>query len=199
MRNFTWNRFPIKNLLIDSLLTPIVESTYLNRDMCTFESSQKDKSRWQSTDSSKAYRNTSAFKCAFYHSGFLTNLCLPWKQSLPWNFSRQDATRTQQLYYKFPMWCFFLTDGLRWELGRVFNSCNGETCCSSRESLDGSRQTDWAWKSVDYLCPSWQSKLPVRLEFLLVNKAHVAFRRFSYVSTAPVIEFTSHTALWRRQ
>jgi len=30
MRNFTWNRFPIKNLLIDSLLTPIVESKYLN-------------------------------------------------------------------------------------------------------------------------------------------------------------------------
>jgi len=30
MRNFTWNRFPIKNFLIDSLLTPIVESTYLN-------------------------------------------------------------------------------------------------------------------------------------------------------------------------
>ena len=29
MRNFTWNRFPIKNLLIDSLLTPVVESTYL--------------------------------------------------------------------------------------------------------------------------------------------------------------------------
>ena len=63
MRNFTWNRFPIKNLLIDSLLTPIVESTYLNRDMCKFELSQKDESRWQSTDSSKACRNTSAFKC----------------------------------------------------------------------------------------------------------------------------------------
>ena len=63
MRNFTWNRFPIKNLLIDSLLTTIVESTYLNRDMCKFESSQKDESRWQSTDSSKAYRKTSAFKC----------------------------------------------------------------------------------------------------------------------------------------
>jgi len=30
MRNFTWNRSPIKNLLIASLLTPIVESTYLN-------------------------------------------------------------------------------------------------------------------------------------------------------------------------
>jgi len=51
MLNFTWNRFPIKNLLIDSLLTPIVESTYLNMDMCTFESSQKDESRVQSTDS----------------------------------------------------------------------------------------------------------------------------------------------------
>ena len=63
---FTWNRYPIKNLLMDSLLTPIVESTYLNRDTCKFESSQKDESRWQSTDSTKAYRNTSAFKCRQY-------------------------------------------------------------------------------------------------------------------------------------
>jgi len=31
--------------------------------VCKFESSQKDESRWQSTDSSKAYRKTSAFKC----------------------------------------------------------------------------------------------------------------------------------------
>jgi len=38
-----------------------VESTYLNRDMWKFESSQKDESRWQSTDSSKANRNTSAY------------------------------------------------------------------------------------------------------------------------------------------
>jgi len=30
--------------------------------MCKFEPSQKDESKWQSTDSSKAYRNTSAFK-----------------------------------------------------------------------------------------------------------------------------------------
>ena len=65
MRNFTWNRFPIKHLLIDSLLTPIVEN--LNRDMCKFESSQKDESRWQSTDSSKAYRNISAFKCSYLY------------------------------------------------------------------------------------------------------------------------------------
>jgi len=65
MRNFTWNRFPVENLQIDFLLTPIVESTYLIKDMCKFESSQKDTSRWQSTDSSKAYRNTSAFKCNF--------------------------------------------------------------------------------------------------------------------------------------
>jgi len=72
MRNFKWNRFPIKNLLIDSLLTPIVESPYLNRDMCKFESSQKDESRWQLTDSSKAYRNTSAFNC--YLKAFI--LCI---------------------------------------------------------------------------------------------------------------------------
>jgi len=56
------NRLPIKDLLIESLLTPNVESTYLNRDMCKFESSQKDESRAQPTDYSKAYRNTSAFK-----------------------------------------------------------------------------------------------------------------------------------------
>jgi len=78
MRKFTWNRFPIKKLLIDSLLTPIVESTHLNRDMCKFESSQKDERRWQSTDSSKAYRNTSAFKYTklmifSYHSCYLSH------------------------------------------------------------------------------------------------------------------------------
>ena len=39
MRNFTWNRFPIKNLLIDSLLTPIVESTYLNVVIVSSETS----------------------------------------------------------------------------------------------------------------------------------------------------------------
>jgi len=54
---------PIKNLLIDSLLAPIIEGTYLNRDKCKFETSQKNESRWQSTDSSKAYRNTRAVKC----------------------------------------------------------------------------------------------------------------------------------------
>jgi len=31
--------------------------------VCKFESSQKDGSRSQSTDTSKAHRNTSAFKC----------------------------------------------------------------------------------------------------------------------------------------
>ena len=78
MRNFTWNRFPIKNLLIDSLLTPIVESTYFHRDMCKFESSQKDESRWQSTDSSKAYRNTSAFKCVCFWSCWISTV---WKDA----------------------------------------------------------------------------------------------------------------------
>ena len=33
--SFTWSRFPNKILLIDSLLTPIVESTCLNIDICT--------------------------------------------------------------------------------------------------------------------------------------------------------------------
>jgi len=71
MRNFTWNRFPIKNLLIDSLLTPIVESAYLNRDMCKFESSQKDESRWQSTDSSKAYRKTVLLSVCYCCDSFI--------------------------------------------------------------------------------------------------------------------------------
>jgi len=47
--------------------------------MCKFESSQKDESRWQSTDSSKAYRNTSAFK---YHINLIAE-----KQSSRENFS----------------------------------------------------------------------------------------------------------------
>jgi len=27
----------------------------------------------------------------FYHSGFLSNLRLPWKRRLPWNFSKQGG------------------------------------------------------------------------------------------------------------
>jgi len=61
-------------LLIDSLLTPIVESTYLNRDMCKFESSQKDESGWQSTDSSKAYRNTNALSVSI--TALLFSFCI---------------------------------------------------------------------------------------------------------------------------
>ena len=48
-------------LLIDSLLTPIVESTYLNTDMCKFESSQNDESRAQLAYFSKVYRKHNAF------------------------------------------------------------------------------------------------------------------------------------------
>jgi len=48
-------------LLIDSLLPPIVGSTYLNMDMTQVWIIAK---RWkQSTDSSKAYRNTRTFEC----------------------------------------------------------------------------------------------------------------------------------------
>jgi len=41
----------------------------LNADMCKFESSQKDESRAQSADSSKAYRKPRAIICtlAFMH------------------------------------------------------------------------------------------------------------------------------------
>ena len=98
MRNFTRNRFPIKNLLIDSLLTPIVESKYLNRDMCKFESSQKDESRWQSTDSSKAYRNTSALKLLLCNS---ENSDIAWwnKNNSEWGFSVFFEKRTKSFFF----------------------------------------------------------------------------------------------------
>jgi len=48
---------------IDSLLLSRAERSNLNRDMCKFERSQKDKSRAQSADSSKECRKPSAFKC----------------------------------------------------------------------------------------------------------------------------------------
>jgi len=51
MRNFTWNRFSFKILLIDLFLNPIVDHTYLNIDVYKFESSQKDESRAQSAES----------------------------------------------------------------------------------------------------------------------------------------------------
>jgi len=44
--------------------------------MCKFESSQKDESRWQWTDSSKAYGNASAFKCRYYKCFFYAQLSL---------------------------------------------------------------------------------------------------------------------------
>jgi len=61
MRSVAWNRFPTKNLQIDSNSSPCVESSYLYTDMCKFESSQKDESRAQSADSSKAYTQRRAF------------------------------------------------------------------------------------------------------------------------------------------
>ena len=47
--------------VIDSLLVSPVEWSYLNTDMCKFEISQKDESRPQSADSSKACRKPIAF------------------------------------------------------------------------------------------------------------------------------------------
>ena len=59
MRIAAWNRFPLKNLLIDSLFISFVESSYLNIEMYKFESSRKDESRAQSADSLKAYSKPS--------------------------------------------------------------------------------------------------------------------------------------------
>ena len=39
----------------------LVKNSYLDRDMCKFESSQKDESRAQSSDSSKAHSKSGAF------------------------------------------------------------------------------------------------------------------------------------------
>jgi len=68
VRSFPWNRFPIKNFPIDSLITSTVENAYLGIDrlMCKFESSPKDESRAQSVDSSKAYGKSRAFDSIFH-------------------------------------------------------------------------------------------------------------------------------------
>ena len=43
-------------------------------------------------------RKFSLYWNIFDHSGFLSNLRLPWKQSLPWNFSRQGVRPTPASY-----------------------------------------------------------------------------------------------------
>jgi len=44
MCNFTWNRFPIKNLLIDSLLTPIVETRAVESESRSWKDFQPEES-----------------------------------------------------------------------------------------------------------------------------------------------------------
>ena len=51
--------------MIDSLLIT-VEWSYLNTDMRKFETSQKEESRAQSADSSKAYRKPSRASIVYY-------------------------------------------------------------------------------------------------------------------------------------
>ena len=60
--------FEIKKLLINSNFSPVwrlltwtQETSYLNADMCQFQSKQKDESRAHSNDSSKAYSKFRAF------------------------------------------------------------------------------------------------------------------------------------------
>jgi len=53
-----------------------VEWSYLNTDMCNFESSQKDESRIQLSNSSKHYRNRWAFYCDCYFRETYTSVVL---------------------------------------------------------------------------------------------------------------------------
>jgi len=54
MRSVARNPFPIKKFADGFKPITIVEASYLNTGMCKFESLQKDESRTQSADSSKA-------------------------------------------------------------------------------------------------------------------------------------------------
>ena len=61
---------------------------YLNRGMCKFESSHKNESRRQSTDSLKAYRITSAFKCLIFLSHQQAAKSWHQQNAISSNFSR---------------------------------------------------------------------------------------------------------------
>jgi len=85
-------------------------------DMCKFESSQKDESRAQSTDSSKAYKNTSAFRYSSH--GFKILL----KRSIirPY-IAGQCSVFT--VHFVFPLYVFSkLCQVLQPESERVFDS-----------------------------------------------------------------------------
>jgi len=66
--------------VIDSLLLSLVETSDLNTNMRKFQSSQKDESRAQSADSSKAYRKRRAFYCPVKDVKKLTSEMLVLKQ-----------------------------------------------------------------------------------------------------------------------
>jgi len=57
MRSATCNQFPIKNFNDLLKFFTCVVISYLNADMCWFESSKKDESRAHSADSSKPLAN----------------------------------------------------------------------------------------------------------------------------------------------
>jgi len=58
-----WNRLTLKNWLIDFLFIALVDSSYLNIDLCKVESLQKDKNWAQSVNCLKAYSKLRAFNC----------------------------------------------------------------------------------------------------------------------------------------
>jgi len=56
-----WNQYPIKKITNGFKPLTFVETGCLNVGMCKFESSQKDESKAQSAEPSKAYRKPRAF------------------------------------------------------------------------------------------------------------------------------------------
>jgi len=51
--------------------------------------------------------NFSLYWIYFLHSRFLSNLCLPWKQSLPWNFSIRSGGSPPASYAYGSLWWMY--------------------------------------------------------------------------------------------
>jgi len=104
VRNVVWNWSLLKKIVNRFNSVAFVEISYLNADMCKFESLQKEDSRAQSADSSKAYNKLWAVTadvqskhCAFFWETVVQNyfneakyLCYRWSlrlNGLLWTFS----------------------------------------------------------------------------------------------------------------
>ena len=95
MRNVTWNRFPTKNLWMIPCFFHL-EWSYLNTDMRKFETSQKEESRAQSADSSKAYRKRRAFYCIVTDVGVIEKHTLDSCVKVSWSGNCRNHGRSQE-------------------------------------------------------------------------------------------------------